>query len=204
QQGRRRCNSPAPQHGGSPCQGDETHTRPCRPQPCPVDGNWSPWDPWSECSTTCDSGVRLRSRYCMAPAPLYGGRPCPGVAVKEEDCRLRDCPVSGEWSLWTSWSDCSITCGQGLHQRTRLCDSLQLGEQSVRVMTWKSCLVQTHRLDDNWGSWEPWSVCSVSCGGGVQRRQRECNDPPPSNGGWFCPGSDTLEDYCNLDMCPVN
>ncbi|XP_069163060.1 hemicentin-1 isoform X2 [Procambarus clarkii] len=208
QERRRVCNTPAPRHGGSLCQGDEAHTRPCRPHPCPVDGNWSPWDPWSECSTTCGGGVRLRSRYCTAPAPLYGGQACEGAAVEEEDCRLRDCPVSGEWGIWTSWSDCSTTCGQGLRQRTRLCDSpppAAGGEEcrgdGLEIMPCSSppCL-----LDGNWGSWESWSVCSVSCGGGMRRRQRECNDPPPSNGGRFCPGSDTLEDYCNLDMCPVN
>ncbi|XP_071515843.1 hemicentin-1-like [Panulirus ornatus] len=208
QERRRICNSPAPQHGGSPCPGDEAHTRPCRPQPCPLDGNWSPWDPWSECSATCGSGVQLRSRYCMAPAPLYGGKPCEGAATEEKECQLRDCPVSGEWGLWTSWSDCSTTCGHGLRQRTRLCDSpppaaggAECKDDGLEVMP---CFSSPCLLDGNWGPWESWSVCSASCGGGMRRRQRECSDPPPSNGGRFCPGSDTLEDYCNLDMCPVN
>ncbi|XP_066942937.1 hemicentin-1-like isoform X1 [Macrobrachium rosenbergii] len=221
QERRRACDSPAPRHGGAPCKGDDAndrsethsrphdiHTRPCRPQPCPVDGNWSPWDPWSECSVTCGSGVRLRTRYCTAPAPLYGGRPCIGQTVEEEPCKLRDCPVSGGWGEWSPWSECSTTCQQGLRQRTRLCDSptpaaggayCQGDDLEVTPCSNAPCL-----LDGNWGSWESWSVCSASCGGGVRRRQRQCDDPPPSNGGRFCPGSDTLEDYCNLEMCPVN
>lgn len=60
------------------------------------------------------------------------------------------------------------------------------------------------QLDGKWGSWEAWSVCSVSCGGGVRQRKRGCHDPKPSNGGRYCPGSDMQEDYCNLDMCPIN
>ncbi|XP_063876640.1 hemicentin-1-like isoform X2 [Scylla paramamosain] len=205
---RRECDSPAPRHGGAPCQGAETHARPCRPQPCPVDGNWSPWEPWSECSATCGEGVQIRSRYCTAPVPLYDGKPCEGSDMQEEQCHLRDCPVSGQWGSWSSWSECSTTCGQGLKQRSRLCDSpppsgggAQCQGDSLEVTPCSSspCL-----LDGSWGTWEAWSVCSVSCGGGVRRRLRNCHDPIPSNGGRYCPGSDTQEDYCNLDLCPVN
>ena len=31
--------------------------------------------------------------------------------------------VDGDYSQWTSWSACSITCGDGFQTRTRLCNS---------------------------------------------------------------------------------
>lgn len=31
--------------------------------------------------------------------------------------------VHGEWSNWTPWSDCGITCGSGLIFRSRSCSN---------------------------------------------------------------------------------
>ena len=35
---------------------------------------------------------------------------------------VEECPVGGEWSSWGEWSDCSHTCGNGTHLKTRICN----------------------------------------------------------------------------------
>ncbi|XP_062611417.1 coadhesin-like [Saccostrea cucullata] len=59
-----------------------------------------------------------------------------------------------------------------------------------------------------WGPYDRWSVCTVTCGGGVQQslRTRECNNPKPENGGRVCEGpqEDKKEKACNSQPCPVN
>ena len=53
----------------------------------------------------------------------------------------------------------------------------------------------------NWGQWSYWGLCSVSCGGGRQYRNRNCDDPPPKNGGEGCEGDDEEEKACNTKAC---
>lgn len=54
----------------------------------------------------------------------------------------------------------------------------------------------------NWGGWSAWSRCSLSCGGGVRERTRQCDNPPPSGQGHYCTGKPTERDgACNNQSC---
>uniref|UniRef100_A0A8C2T6C8 ADAM metallopeptidase with thrombospondin type 1 motif 13 n=1 Tax=Coturnix japonica TaxID=93934 RepID=A0A8C2T6C8_COTJA len=52
-----------------------------------------------------------------------------------------------------------------------------------------------------WSSWSPLSSCSRSCGGGVQIRQRFCNNPRPAFGGKECQGASIQAEMCNTQAC---
>jgi len=57
-----------------------------------VDGGWSQWGQWSDCSTTCDLGVKNRSRTCTDPVPQENGQPCNGSDEDAVQCMLSYCP----------------------------------------------------------------------------------------------------------------
>uniref|UniRef100_A0A8C5K7Q4 ADAM metallopeptidase with thrombospondin type 1 motif 9 n=1 Tax=Jaculus jaculus TaxID=51337 RepID=A0A8C5K7Q4_JACJA len=87
----------------------------CNTRACPPDAAWST-GPWSSCSAPCGRGHKQRNVYCLAkdgshlesdyckhlPKP-HGHRKCRGGR----------CP---KWKAGP-WSQCSVTCGQGVQQR---------------------------------------------------------------------------------------
>ena len=58
----------------------------------PVDGGFSNWLEWSDCSATCGGGSRARSRKCDNPVPQYQGKNCVGLSLETEDCNEEECP----------------------------------------------------------------------------------------------------------------
>ncbi|KAM4548643.1 hemicentin-1 isoform 1-T1 [Odontesthes bonariensis] len=204
----RECNNPLPANGGRHCSGSDTETRSCMAKPCPVDGNWSEWSPWEECSRTCDQGNRTRLRTCSNPPAQHGGRPCEGKAVEVIMCSVRPCPLAGNWGSWLQWSPCSETCGKGMKSRIRLCNNPPPafdGPQCEGTDTQSQvCKEKPCPVDGKWSSWMSWGACSVSCGGGNRQRTRLCASPAPQHGGRKCEGNDVLIDFCNNDPCPIN
>ena len=67
-----------------------------------VNGEWSPWTSFSECSASCAGGIKTRSRQCNSPAPDPDGRPCDANGANEtivcntEDCPSKFCVLSGK------------------------------------------------------------------------------------------------------------
>ena len=57
-----------------------------------VDGGWSNFGDWSECSAECDGGFQPRTRLCNNPAPGNGGAYCDGVNFGIQACNTHQCP----------------------------------------------------------------------------------------------------------------
>ena len=60
-------------------------------------------------------------------------------------------------------------------------------------------------VDGGYTNWSEWEACSVTCGGGSQKRSRTCTNPSPSGGGQTClqqnlgPAEETQA--CNAKDC---
>ncbi|XP_067139903.1 netrin receptor UNC5C-like isoform X2 [Centruroides vittatus] len=112
-----------------------------------VNGGWSTWSRWTDCSAQCGRATQTRTRMCTNPAPLNGGELCTGESVQTADCTTICPAVDGRWTSWSSWSTCSPDCRH--------------------------------------------------------HRRRSCTNPPPSNGGRYCPGKDLATANCTGGMCRV-
>ncbi|XP_058038766.1 SCO-spondin-like [Ahaetulla prasina] len=88
-----------------------------------VNGQWSEWTPWSECSASCGLGLQNRYHFCTDPAPSGIGLPCLGPEREDKACQLQPCARPGDWGFWSPWTSCTVSCGGGLRSRSRACDS---------------------------------------------------------------------------------
>lgn len=57
-----------------------------------VDGNWSQWTEWEECTVTCGGGAKQRKRMCNDPEPQHGGQECFGNGTDNAICNIQFCP----------------------------------------------------------------------------------------------------------------
>ena len=62
---------------------------------CLVDGGWSEWSDWTECSKDCGGGEKSRTRECNNPAPAHGGSYCSGISEETVTCN-EDVPCPGQ------------------------------------------------------------------------------------------------------------
>ena len=47
-----------------------------------VDGGFSDWSSWSQCSVTCGNGTKQRTRSCTNPPPANSGKQCGGRTLE--------------------------------------------------------------------------------------------------------------------------
>ncbi|XP_065061366.1 uncharacterized protein LOC135688444 isoform X2 [Rhopilema esculentum] len=88
----RTCSDPFPVYGGSLCFGNYTETELCSAGFCQINGGWTNWTSWQQCNKPCNTGERLRQRWCENPLPMYGGKVCEGNGTETAPCNTNICP----------------------------------------------------------------------------------------------------------------
>ena len=71
---------------------------------------------------TCGQSKRRRRRGC--DPPKHGGKECPSDRKQYEEwseCGGNSCP-DPQWTKWSPWGKCSMTCGLGKKRKTRTCE----------------------------------------------------------------------------------
>lgn len=56
-----------------------------------VNGAWSCWSSWSQCSAGCGGGHYQRTRSCSSPSPANTGDICLGLHTEEALCNTHPC-----------------------------------------------------------------------------------------------------------------
>ncbi|CAF1679281.1 unnamed protein product [Rotaria magnacalcarata] len=207
----RNCNSPVPQYGGDLCVGAPLETAYCLTNvSCPINGGWTTWTSWSNCSLNCSGGMQTRTRNCTNPSPANNGAPCIGSSYQYQTCNdAIPCVIfNGTWGSWTIWAPCSGTCGNGTRSRFRNCSGEYNGGNPCvgSTLQYDTCNTNvTCPTDGGWSSYTTFGPCSATCGNGTQVRTRNCNSPVPSFGGSQCVGNSKDTQRCLTNIsCPID
>ena len=133
--------------------------------------------------------------------PFYNGQECEGSKFETDACSTVRCPIDGVWREWSSYSECSTSCGPGVITRARECvEPLYGGEPCPgEASETQKCELLKCPIDGVWNEWQPWGDCLVTCGGGDQYRFRTCI--LPTFGGRDCMGENRETRRCGLAAC---
>eukprot|EP00118_Oscarella_pearsei_P026045 m.309288 g.309288 ORF g.309288 m.309288 type:complete len:577 (+) comp45997_c0_seq1:262-1992(+) len=107
--------------------------------------------------------------------------------------------VHGGWSKWSTWSQCTVTCGGGRKARERLCNNpapQNGGSKCIGKSIQSRKCAKRRCASRNWSRWTEWSSCSATCGNGTQERYRRCTTKQSR-----CKGPDAAKRRCVMPPC---
>ncbi|XP_071623865.1 adhesion G protein-coupled receptor B2 isoform X6 [Heliangelus exortis] len=122
---------------GTLCSGLLRETRTCNnTATCPADSKWGPWNHWSLCSKTCDTGWQRRFRMCEGTG--VQGYPCEGTGEEVKTCNEKKCPAyhemcKDEYVMLVTWK--KTAAGEVIYNK---CPPNATGSASRR------CLLSPH------------------------------------------------------------
>jgi hypothetical protein len=145
----------------------------CEPPLSALNCTVSSWTDWDACSSACGGGTKSRFRSITQSAgPL--GTQCPTL-IEASPCNTQGCPIHCEMSVWSDWSTCTKSCGEGgSWSRTRsVKTAADYGGVACPAATETSaCNAHACPVDCTLSSWAgacaPWHVAVVIAHGCVQ------------------------------------
>uniref|UniRef100_A0A669CB10 Adhesion G protein-coupled receptor B1 n=1 Tax=Oreochromis niloticus TaxID=8128 RepID=A0A669CB10_ORENI len=147
-----------------------------------INGGWSVWGQWAQCSSECGGGIQTRIRTCRSPPEE--SYLCEGIVEEGRPCNSQSCTGKGR-HLSRSQSLRSVDS-----RKRDDVDKPRSGQQSS----------QTDSASGE--EWSSWSVCSATCGEGWQSRTRFCVSSSYST---QCSGPLREQRPCNNSaVCPVH
>jgi len=75
-----------------------------------LDGGWSNWSEWDNCTAECDGGNQTRVRSCTNPIPQFNGTDCGDDDHETQVCNEEPCPIGNVIVCRTNSSIISIIC----------------------------------------------------------------------------------------------
>lgn len=162
-----------------------------------ADVGWSDWSHWFSCNRVCTPGSQARvsiselhqldyyiwlyylhkhkfnlkwffqTRQCESP-------PCEGVSVETRvctpfACRGNEMKKNKMEGTWSTWSQCSVSCGTGIRTKKRECASTNTCEGPNVIK--ESCKMPNCDSSIDWSGWSDWSNCNND---NQQFRKRHC------------------------------
>lgn len=156
---------------------------------------------WTACSRNCGRGFQNQSiaRCTFQGVPIKRCSHADGTTYKVKSCNIHSCSLEAKY---TSWSNCSKSCGGGVQVRDIICEAKLPGQTcktnnvTERVCNNFTCICTSSNCTYHYGAW---SYCSKSCGlGGYQRRNVTCI----ANDGESYECTDPhIHDFCYVKEC---
>ncbi|KAJ8274951.1 hypothetical protein COCON_G00095760 [Conger conger] len=158
--------------------------RTCNAHQCQQFYSWSIGE-WSACSASCGQGSQTRTVQCVThdtlSSRLAADSHCAAVSARPATLQVCEQLPCAEYSV-SSWSGCSVTCGEGTQTREVVCvggRAERLPDSACsslhRPHPTQSCQQPACQLQIFWHV-GPWGLCTMSCGSGMRDRQVVCSD----------------------------
>lgn len=83
-----------------------------------VDGTFTSWTAWTQCTATCNGGIQQHQRVCTYSPTAPHGKPCIGNTSEVRDCGLNECPgtLNREiYPMYLIWKGIHVLSGKQLY-----------------------------------------------------------------------------------------